>query len=66
LKIGYLYKEAIRGFSNAKLSTFASVITITLSLILIAIYFLFTVNSNRIIKNIKDITEELENFAEIS
>jgi cell division transport system permease protein len=57
LKIGYLYKEAIRGFSNAKLSTFASVITITLSLILIAIYFLFTVNSNRIIKNIKDKVE---------
>lgn len=57
MKLGYLYKEAIRGFSNAKLSTFASVITITLSLILIAIYFLFTVNSNRIIKNIKDKVE---------
>jgi cell division transport system permease protein len=57
VKIGYLYKEAIRGFSNAKLSTFASIITITLSLILIAIYFLFTVNSNRIIKNIKDKVE---------
>jgi len=57
LKLGYLYKEAIRGFSNAKLSTFASIITITLSLILIAIYFLFTVNSNRIIKNIKDKVE---------
>ncbi len=57
MKLGYLYKEAIRGFSNAKLSTFASVVTITLSLILIAIYFLFTVNSNRIIKNIKDKVE---------
>jgi len=57
LKFGYLYKEAIRGFANAKLSAFASVITITLSLILIAIYFLFTVNSNRIIKNIKDKVE---------
>ncbi|MCX6158329.1 MAG: permease-like cell division protein FtsX [Ignavibacteriae bacterium] len=57
MKFGYLYKEAIRGFANAKLSAFASVITITLSLILIAIYFLFTVNSNRIIKNIKDKVE---------
>lgn len=57
MKLGYLYKEALRGFSNAKLSTVASVITITLSLILIAIYFLFTVNSNRIIKNIKDKVE---------
>ena len=57
MKIGYLYKEAIRGFSNAKLSTLASTVTITLSLILIAIYFLFTVNSNRLIKNIKDKVE---------
>lgn len=57
MKLGYLYKEAIRGFANAKLSTFASIVTITLSLILIAIYFLFTVNSNRIIKNIKDKVE---------
>ncbi len=61
MKILYLYKEALRGFSNAKLSTFASIITIMLSLILIAIYFLFTVNSNRIIKNIKD-KVELEVF----
>lgn len=57
MKLGYLYKEALRGFSNAKVSAFASVITITLSLILITIYFLFTVNSNRLIKNIKDKVE---------
>ena len=57
MKLGYLYNEALRGFSNAKISAFASVITITLSLILIAIYFLFTVNSNRLIKNIKDKVE---------
>lgn len=61
MKILYLYKEALRGFSNAKLSTIASIITIMLSLILIAIYFLFTVNSNKIIKNIKD-KVELEVF----
>lgn len=63
MKFFYLYKEAIRGFSNAKLSTFASVITIMLSLILISIYFVFTVNSNRIVKNIKD-KVELEVFLE--
>lgn len=61
MKLIYLYKEALRGFSNAKLSTIASIITIMLSLILIAIYFLFTVNSNKIIKNIKD-KVELEVF----
>lgn len=63
MKLLYLYKEAIRGFSSAKLSTFASVITIMLSIILISIYFLFTINSNRIIKNIKE-KVELEIFLE--
>ncbi|MFA7361473.1 MAG: permease-like cell division protein FtsX [Candidatus Kapaibacterium sp.] len=63
MKLLYLYKEALRGFSSAKLSTFASVITIMLSIILISIYFLFTINSNRIIKNIKE-KVELEIFLE--
>lgn len=63
MKLLYLYKEAIRGFSSAKLSTFASVVTIMLSLILISIYFLFSINSNRIIKNIKD-KVEIEIFLE--
>ena len=63
MKLFYLYKEAIRGFSSAKLSTFASVITIMLSIILISIYFLFTINSSRIIKDIKE-KVELEIFLE--
>ncbi len=63
MKLLYLYKEAIRGFSSAKLSTFASVITIMLSIILISIYFLFTINSSRIIKDIKE-KVELEIFLE--
>lgn len=57
MKIKYLLKEALRGFSTAKFSTFASIITITLSVILIAIYLIFTVNSNRIIKSIKEKVE---------
>lgn len=61
MKLLYLYKESIRGFSSAKLSTFASIITIMLSIILISIYFLFTINSSRIIKNIKE-KVELEIF----
>lgn len=61
MKFGYLLKESFRGFNSAKLSTFASVITITLSLILITIYYTLSVNSNRIIKSIKD-KVELEVF----
>jgi len=57
VKISYLFKESIRGLSSAKLSTLASVITITLSLILISIYYNISVNSNKLIKTIKDKVE---------
>jgi cell division transport system permease protein len=49
--------ESLRGFNSAKLSTVASVITITLSLILIALYFTLSFNSNKLIKSIKDKVE---------
>lgn len=57
MKFKYLLKEAFRGFNSAKLSTIASVFTITLSLISIAIYFTLSVNSNKIIKSVKDKVE---------
>jgi len=57
LKFSYLLKESLRGFNSAKLSTTASVITITLSLILIAIYYTLSFNSNKLIKSIKDRVE---------
>ncbi|MDD5361879.1 MAG: permease-like cell division protein FtsX [Ignavibacteria bacterium] len=57
MKIIYLFREALRGFSSAKLSTAASIITIMLSLVLMAVYFLFTLNSGKLIKNLKDKVE---------
>ncbi|MCU0372865.1 MAG: ABC transporter permease [Ignavibacteria bacterium] len=57
MKIRYIYNEALRGFSTAKLSTLASMFTISISLILMSIYFLFTINSNKLIKSIKDKVE---------
>lgn len=57
MKFNYLLKESFRGFNSAKLSTLASIFTISLSLILIAIYFILSVNSNKIIKSIKDKVE---------
>ena len=57
MKFNYLLKESLRGFNSAKLSTLASTFTITLSLILIAVYFTLSVNSNKIIKSIKDKVE---------
>jgi cell division transport system permease protein len=52
-----LIKESLRGFNSAKLSTIASVITITLSLILLALYFTLSFNSNKLIKSIRDKVE---------
>lgn len=63
MKFSYLLKESLRGFNSAKLSTTASVITITLSLILIAIYYTLSFNSNKLIKSIKD-RVEIEVFIE--
>ena len=57
MRFKYLLKESIRGFSSAKLSTFASIITIMLSLILIAIYFTISFNSSKMIKTIKSKVE---------
>lgn len=57
MKFRYLLKESLRGFNSAKLSTVASVITISLSLILIALYFTLSFNSNKLIKSIKDKVE---------
>lgn len=57
MKFRYLLKESLRGFNSAKLSTVASVITITLSLILLALYFTLSFNSNKLIKSIRDKVE---------
>ncbi len=57
MKLIYLFKESLRGFSRAKLSTFASILTITLSLILIAIYYTISVKSNNLINSVKEKVE---------
>ena len=57
MKLIYLFKESLRGFNRAKLSTFASILTITLSLILIAIYYTISVKSNNLIESVKEKVE---------
>jgi len=46
--------EAYRSSALSKAATLSSVLTISLSLILIAIYMTISVNTNKIIKNLKD------------
>jgi cell division transport system permease protein len=60
-KFVYLLKESFRGFKTAKLSTFASILTITLSLLLLAVYYTLFDSSTRLVKNLKD-RVELEVF----
>ena len=61
MKINYFVKESLRGFNTAKLSTLASVFTISLSLVLLAIFFTLSINSNKVIKSLKE-KVELEVF----
>lgn len=61
MNYSYLIKESLRGFSSAKISTLASIITITLSLIIIAIYFSLSLSSSKITRSIKE-KVELEAF----
>ena len=61
MKLKYFIRESLRGFNTAKLSTFASVFTISISLVLLAIFFTLSVNSNKVIKSLKD-KVELEVF----
>lgn len=57
MKTRYLIKESFRGFNSAKLSAIASTFTISISLTLLAIFVIFSINSNSIIKSIKDKVE---------
>ncbi len=57
MKIKYLISEAFRGLRTAKISTFATIFTITLSLVLIIIFVTLSINSGKLIKAIKDKVE---------
>ncbi|MGB9696621.1 MAG: cell division protein FtsX [Ignavibacteria bacterium] len=57
MKIRYIIKETFRGFGTAKFSTFASVLTIAISLSLITIFTILYLTSNKLIKSIKEKVE---------
>lgn len=57
MKIKYLITEAFRGLRTAKISTITTVFTITLSLVLIIIFVTLSINSNKLIKSVKDKVE---------
>jgi cell division transport system permease protein len=57
MNLSYTIREGVTGFTRAKLATFTSVVTITISLTLIGLYFIVSINSTRIINLIRDKVE---------
>lgn len=63
MNIPYLIKESVSGFKRAKLASIASIVTITISLLLIGIFLIISTNTSRIVDLIRSAVE-LEAFLE--
>jgi|ERR1041385_4817019 cell division transport system permease protein len=63
MKLVYVVKEGLSGFSRAKLAALGSIITITLSLLLVGLFYVISVNTARIVEGIRE-KVELEAFLE--
>ncbi|HEX9829858.1 MAG TPA: permease-like cell division protein FtsX, partial [Bacteroidota bacterium] len=61
MHIGYLLKEGISGFRRAKLSMFAAIFTISISLLLLSFFTILLINANSVIEGLRD-RVELEVF----
>ena len=57
MNLSYTIKEGVSGFARAKLAAFASITTITISLILLGLYFIVSINSARVINLIREKVE---------
>ena len=49
MSLSYIVKEGISGFGRTKLSSFVSISTITLSLILFGTFLLLSINAQRLV-----------------
>ena len=59
----YVVKEGLSGFSRAKLAAIGSIITITISLLLVGLFYVISTNTSRIVESIRE-KVELEAFLE--
>jgi cell division transport system permease protein len=57
MSLSYTIKEGFSGFARARLAAFTSVATITISLLLLGIFFVVTINTSRIVNLIKEKVE---------
>jgi cell division transport system permease protein len=57
MSIAYTFKESFSGFKRAKLSSFISTMTICISLLLLGVFAIITVNATRFINVLRDKVE---------
>ncbi len=53
----YIIREGVSGFGRAKLAAIGSVITVTISLLLLGLFYVISTNTTRIISNIREKVE---------
>jgi len=63
MQIRYTLKEGFSGFKRAKLSMFAAVITVSISLLLLSSFTILLINANSVIESLRD-KVEMEAFLE--
>lgn len=63
MNFSYITKEAFSSFSRTKLASFGSVITISVALFLIGIYYIISLNASRVVQMLRD-KVEVEAFCE--
>jgi cell division transport system permease protein len=63
MSVIYIIKEGLSGFQRAKLAAVGSIITITISLLLLGLFYVISMNTSRIVENIRG-KVELEAFLE--
>jgi cell division transport system permease protein len=57
MQIGYIIKEGFSGFQRAKLSMFAAVFTICVSLLLLSFFAILFINANKVVSSLREKVE---------
>jgi cell division transport system permease protein len=57
MSLAYTLNESISGFKRAKLSTFVSVVTVCISLLLLGVFAVLTINASRVIEALRNKVE---------
>lgn len=57
MQIGYIFRESFSGFTRAKLSTFAAITTICISLLLLGAFTILVLNANDVVESLREKVE---------